>query len=205
MTDGGRIIDLVDTGKIRSLRFPAFWFEPTPQGKFMLTMAFGQGKYYVDSMSENTKRGFREKIRIGEYPGIAPLGYLNDRRIKRIIPDPDRAPVIRQVFERYAAGSETLDTLRVFLATNGVTTKTGKLLTRDRITKMLKNPIYYGHFMWAGDVHAGKHEAIVSKVIFDRVQCILSQRWKKESPPLCVRGRPANDVAGNRQPADKRH
>ena len=38
--DGGRIIYLVDTGAIASLRFPQFWFEPTPQGKFMLQVAF---------------------------------------------------------------------------------------------------------------------------------------------------------------------
>ena len=34
--DGGRIIYAVDTTKIVSLRFPTFWFEPTPQGLFML-------------------------------------------------------------------------------------------------------------------------------------------------------------------------
>ena len=34
--DSGKIIYLIDTGKIVSLRFPQFWFEPTPQGKFML-------------------------------------------------------------------------------------------------------------------------------------------------------------------------
>ena len=42
--DGGRIIYLVDTGKIRKLKFPTFWFDPTPQGKFMLNIAFGQSK-----------------------------------------------------------------------------------------------------------------------------------------------------------------
>ena len=31
--DGGRIIYAVDTTKIVSLRFPTFWFEPTPQGQ----------------------------------------------------------------------------------------------------------------------------------------------------------------------------
>ena len=40
--DGGRIIWLVDTGKITALKFPTFWFENTPQGKFVLNMAFGQ-------------------------------------------------------------------------------------------------------------------------------------------------------------------
>ena len=39
--DGGRIIYLVDTGKITTLKFPTFWFDPTPQGKFMLSIAFG--------------------------------------------------------------------------------------------------------------------------------------------------------------------
>ena len=46
----------------------------------MLNIMFGQSKYYVDSLSENTKRGLREKIRRGEYPGPAPIGYLNDYR-----------------------------------------------------------------------------------------------------------------------------
>jgi len=67
--DGGKIIYLVDTGKILSLKFPTFWFENTPQGKFMLNIAFGQSKYFVDNLSENTKRGLRQKLRRGEWPG----------------------------------------------------------------------------------------------------------------------------------------
>src|ERR1700690_2769738 len=73
--DGGRIIYLLDTGKLAGLKFPTFWFESTPQGKFMLNIAFGQSKYYVDSLSENTKRGLRQKCRNGIYPGLAPIGY----------------------------------------------------------------------------------------------------------------------------------
>src|SRR3989344_7505068 len=42
--DGGQIIYLVDTGVIQELKFPTFWFDPTPQGKFMLSIAFGQSK-----------------------------------------------------------------------------------------------------------------------------------------------------------------
>lgn len=61
--DGGRIIYLVDTGKIKSLKFPTFWFEPTPQGKFMLSVAFGQAKYYTDNLRENILRGIRQKLR----------------------------------------------------------------------------------------------------------------------------------------------
>jgi DNA invertase Pin-like site-specific DNA recombinase len=40
--DGGRIVYALDTGKVSALKFPTFWFENTPQGKFMLSIAFGQ-------------------------------------------------------------------------------------------------------------------------------------------------------------------
>src|SRR3989344_1524913 len=53
--DGGKIIYLLDIGKLKDLKFPSFWFENTPQGKFMLSIAFGQSKYYVDNLSENVK------------------------------------------------------------------------------------------------------------------------------------------------------
>ncbi len=81
--DGGRIIYLLDTGKLATLKFPQFWYENTAQGKFMLNMAFGQSKYYVDNLSENTKRGLRQKVRNGIYPSLAPIGYINDVRKKR--------------------------------------------------------------------------------------------------------------------------
>lgn len=109
--DGGRIIYLLDTDKIRHLKFPTFRFEADPQGKFMLSIMFGQSKYYVDSLSENTKRGLREKIRRGEYPGMAPFGYLNDYRTKKIIIDRERALLVKGAFEQYSTGEVVLDDL----------------------------------------------------------------------------------------------
>ena len=176
--DGGQIIYLLDTGKLKTLKFPTFRFESDPQGKFMLNIMFGQSKYYVDSLSENTKRGLREKVRRGEYPSGAPLGYLNDYRTKRIIVDPERATVVKQAFELYASGSATLDTLRNFFADHGVRTRNGKLLVRAHITNILLNPFYYGHFRYAGEVYEGKHEPIISKKLFDEVQAIRDRRWK---------------------------
>ena len=82
--DAGKIVYLLDRNILTDLKSPTFWFQNTPQGLFMLSIAFGQSKYYVDSLSENTKRGLRQKVRRGECPGQAPLGYLNDRLNKKI-------------------------------------------------------------------------------------------------------------------------
>jgi DNA invertase Pin-like site-specific DNA recombinase len=76
--DGGKIIYLLDNGKLQDLKFPTYNLENTPQGKFMLAVMFGQSKYYVDSLSENVKRGNRLKLNKGWLPGLPPLGYLNE-------------------------------------------------------------------------------------------------------------------------------
>lgn len=109
--DGGRIIYLVDIGKITDLRFPTYRFDNTAQGKFMLSIVFGQSKYYVDNLSENVKRGLREKLRRGEWPGWAPLGYVNDYKNHKVIPDPDKAVLVKKLFELYAEGDYSLEEL----------------------------------------------------------------------------------------------
>jgi DNA invertase Pin-like site-specific DNA recombinase len=124
--DGGKIIYLIDIGKIVDLRFPTYRFDNTAQGKFMLSIAFSQSKYYVDNLSENVKRGFREKLRRGEWPGCAPLGYLNDYKNHVIVPDAEKAPFIRRFFELCGTGLYT--TTELFRETRkwGLTGKTGK-------------------------------------------------------------------------------
>src|SRR5437764_9343051 len=73
--DGGRIIYLLDTRQLKDLRFATFSFENNSQGKFMLSIIFGYSKYYVDSLSENVRRGNRTKVQNGWLPHIPPLGY----------------------------------------------------------------------------------------------------------------------------------
>src|SRR5580698_3254109 len=72
MLDGGRIIHMVDTGKIKDLKFPNVDFQPTSQGKLNLAMLFGMSKYYVDALSENIRRGQRQKVQHGIWPAMPP-------------------------------------------------------------------------------------------------------------------------------------
>ena len=176
--DGGRIIYLLDTEVLKTLKFPRTWFENTPQGKLMLHSEFGFSKYYVDSLSENTKRGLREKVRRGEYPHVAPFGYLNDYRTKRIVVDRERAPLVKQAFEMYAGDETTLDDLRTFFAEHNMRSKNDKLLGRAFVSRLLSNSIYYGHFRYSGEIHEGTHEPIISKKLFDEAQAVLSRRWR---------------------------
>ena len=176
--DGGQIIYLIDTGKLVSLRFPTFWFEPTPQGLFMLQVAFGQSKYYSDNLSENVKRGMRQKLRRGEWTGFAPIGYVNNAKTRNIEPDPTKARVIAKAFEEFSQGKHTLESLAERLKFLGVASKTGKQLCKAVVKHMLSNPIYTGLIVHNGETYEGKFQPIVSRATFETVQKILKDRAK---------------------------
>jgi len=178
--DGGQIIYLVDIGVIKELKFPTFWFDPTPQGKFMLSIAFGQSKYYVDNLSENIKRGHRQKLKQGLWPQMAPLGYLNDKKTKMIYLDKEKAPLIKKAFEAYATGKYTLRELRKIINGLGLRGRRGKMLSVSNYQYLLQNPFYYGLIRYNGEFYEGKHEPIITKKLFDQVQEVMKRKSKPQ-------------------------
>ena len=184
--DGGQIIYLLDQTSLNFLRFPVFQFENTSQGKFMLSIMFGQSKYYVDNLSENTKRGLRARVRNGDFPSQAPFGYLNDTRTKTIVLDKRYSPLVKQLFDRYVRGDQTMEKLAYFLQENGAITSGGKTFKDDKVKSILQNPFYYGHFLYNGELHEGRHTPIISKALYDKVQQVIETRGhtQKQTKPI---------------------
>ena len=176
--DGGRIIYLLDTGKLAGLKFPTFSFENTPAGKFFLSIALSNAKYYIDNLSENVKRGNRQKLRHGEWPGQKPLGYIYDHRLRNIVPDPKTAKIVQKIFKNFATGKYSLEAISKKLAKYGITSKNGKPRSNSAIHNLLTNQLYIGIMEWKGEIFEGKYRPIISKQLFDKVQEILKQRGK---------------------------
>jgi len=174
--DGGQIIYCIDITKIVSLRFPTFWFEPTPQGLFMLQVAFGQSKYYSDNLSENVKRGIRQKLRRGECPHFAPFGYVNNPKTRNIEPDEVKAKIVKKAFEEFATGKHTFESLSERLSFWGVVSKTGKPLCKATIQRILTNPIYLGIIQHNGESYEGGFPALIDRATFEAVQKVQKQR-----------------------------
>ncbi len=174
--DGGQIIYCIDTKKIASLRFPCFWFEPTPQGLFMLQVAFGQSKYYSDNLSENVRRGIRNKLRRGEWCSHAPVGYINNLKTRNIEPDLVKAKIIKKAFEEFATGDYTLQSLSSRLSLFGLESRSGKLLCKASIVRLLTNKAYLGIIEHNDESFEGSFPAIIDKATFDKVQEVLKLR-----------------------------
>ena len=187
--DGGRIIYLLDTKHLLFLKFPTFWFENTPQGKFMLQIAFGQSKYYIDNLSENVKRGLRQKFKRGDWPANVTVGYLNDKNLRKVVPHPVKGPLVKRLFETYATDKYTVQDLRHLASSWGLVSRSEKPLSKSEVFRTLTRSFYYGLMKYKGDILQGTHEPLVTKELFDRVQAILvrrgkPQKYKKKYFPL---------------------
>jgi len=179
--DGGRVIYLLDTKRLKDLRFATFSFENNSQGKFMLSIIFGYSKYYVDSLSENVRRGNRTKLQHGWLPGKAPIGYLNDKEAKTIIPDPERFSLVQQIWQLMLTGAYS--PRRIWeIATQDWGLRTvkrkrmgGKPISLSAVYQLLSNSFYAGILAWEGKTFPGKHPPMVTVDEFDRVQRLLGR------------------------------
>ena len=181
--DGGQIIYALDQKRLVTLRFATYSFENNPQGKFMLSIIFGYSKYYVDSLSENVKRGNRTKCEKGWRPNHAPIGYLNDPATKTVIIDPDRFPLVRQIFDLALSGTCSIKDITIQSHQWGLRTAQrkrigGKLLTTSLVYHILTNPFYYGIVFWGGQSYPGAHQKMVTIDEFEHVQHLLRRPGK---------------------------
>ena len=174
--DGGRVIYDIDTKKLLSLRFATHWFEPTPQGLFMLQVAFGQSKYYSDNLSENIKRGIRQKLRRGEWPNKAPFGYRNNRELRNIEPHPVLSKIVVRAFKEYSTGTHSYESLAQFLAELGIVSKNQTPLAKWSIRRLLTHRAYLGLVRHGNEWFDGKHEPIITPALFEAVQRVLKTK-----------------------------
>ena len=178
--DGGKIIHMIDRGLIKSLKFPTFWFEPTPQGLFMLQIAFGQSKYYVDSLRENVTRGMRQKVRNGVWPSKAPLGYLNNAKTRGIDVDTDKSSKIKKLFKLYATGNYNLRELAEWCKRVNLKSNLGNDISIGKVHELLQNIFYIGLMKYKSEIYEATHEPLISKKLFDRVQEIMREKGKPQ-------------------------
>ena len=187
--DGGQISWFIQRGIIQHIQTHDRSYRPT-DNILMMSVEFGMANQFIIDLSANTKRGLHEKVKRGEYPSLAPIGYFNDRINKTVVVDKKTAKVVRAAFELYAKGDARLEDVATFFSKQGVMADSGKVITRNRVTYILSNPFYIGLFRYAGELHEGKHQPIVPKKLFDRAQEVLKKRgWqngKENNPrPLC--------------------
>ena len=195
--DLGSLVDLMDQGKLLKIQTYSQSFANSPNEKFLLMILCSQAKLENDNRGVNVKRGLKAKCQMGIRPGIAPIGYINvmsNNRISEVVPDPERAWVVEEMFKRVAEYGHSGRTLRKWLKEIGFQTRAGKLLALSRIYSTLGNTFYYGEFEYGDEWYKGSHKPLITKQLWDKVQEQLltsPKKWHQKKFPfktLCICG-----------------
>ncbi len=186
--DSGRILYLMDEGKLIEIRTPSRTYHNTPEDKFMLTLEFGISKKDSDDKSIVVVRGLGKKARDGWRPGVAPVGYLNDKTtesgFRKILTDSERLPFVKKIFELFHTGTPVIEIHRIakdewHFATRQKKRSGGKQLSISMFYAILTNPFYIGKYEYpigSGKWYEGQHEKTISEEIFNEIQLKLGRR-----------------------------
>lgn len=135
-------------------------------------------RFYTNNLSEEVRKGQKEKVSQGWLPTKPPIGYktTGDKGHKIHIIDEEKAPFIRKMFELYSTGNYTVKSLVTAMYAEGLRSRVGKEVGKSRMYDLLSDPFYCGYLRWKGEVHKGMQEALISKELFDTVQKKLNRK-----------------------------
>ena len=143
----------------------------------MWDVKVAMARYYTNNLSEEVKKGQKQKIRDGHYPSKPPLGYktIGDKGHKIHVIDDKVAPFIKQMFTLYATGNYSTPSLGEKMFELGFRSRSGSQVVKSKIYDLLSDPFFYGKFLWNNEIYQGKQEPIISKDLFDQVQVNLKR------------------------------
>lgn len=146
--------------------------------KFRWDIEIVLAKKYIANLSEEVKKGQKEKIAQGWLPTKPPIGYktIGDKGHKIHVIDEEKAPLVRRMFELYSTGNYSLNALVDVMNKEGLRNANGRKVIKSRIHENLSDPFYYGKIRWNGQVYDGLQEPLITKELFDSVQAKLVRK-----------------------------
>ncbi len=183
LADFSRLIELFERHKVSFVSVTQQFNTTTSMGRLMLNILLSFAQFEREVTGERSRDKIaaskRKGIWMGGYPA---LGY--DVKDRQLIINDAEATTVRRIFQRFAELQSATDLCRE-LAIDGITTKAWKTadgnvrngtpMDKKYLSKALRNPIYVGEIRHKGVVHAGQHEPIITRQLWDQVQAILAE------------------------------
>lgn len=150
-------------------------------------------KMYVQQLREHVKKAVQYKVNQGKVIGHVPAGYLNQRDPvtgeATVILDPQRAVLVKRLFQEYATGIYSVRELEPKLKEWGLTSPRNpqNYLSRSSIHNILQNPFYYGYMRYQGKLVPHIYPPLIDESLFEKCQQVcdgnrMTPQVKTEKP-----------------------
>jgi site-specific DNA recombinase len=191
--DGGRVIFALDSGKLLAIHTPTRTYRNTPDDKMVLAIELALAKKNNDDLSVQVRESFEAKRAHGQYPGPAPVGYVNAiirPGERNIVPHEETGPKVVHLFEYASTGIRTPREVWIEAQNIGLTSRRGNILGTQTIIEILKRRAYTGVFQYGGgEWHQGTYEPLISVDLYTKVQAAMGWVRKTEVRPATTSGR----------------
>ncbi len=150
---------------------------------------------YVRQHGDNVKRSIEQGLHNGKWYSKAPFGYKNTRlsnNEKTIEIDQEEAPYVIKMFQLYATGTHSFQTIVNEMNKLGQTNTRDNRIITSRVETILKNPFYCGIMRVKGKLYKHIYAPLIPESLFNLVQDIRVGRKKAPvhfvSKPILLRG-----------------
>jgi site-specific DNA recombinase len=152
-------------------------FDASPTGKLTENLMAVLAQFDNDLRSQRTTDGMKAAIAHGRWVWRAPVGFrAGSKGEPSMVLDPALAPVVREIFQRVAAG-ESKDLVRRSVAVRGIVTKNQLPFSPGAFQRLLENRLYIGEIVvrkW-GVTRQGDFEALIDRETFALAQLSIAK------------------------------
>lgn len=149
--------------------------ENTPAGRTLANMA----SFYTEQQSVDVREGLARRVREGWFIGLAPYGYRNVRINGRglIEVQEEAAANVKRIFHLYAYENLTIDGVVAKLREEcRIWRPSQAVFPRSSVHNILKDRAYIGEILHKGQWYPGKHEPLIDRTTWNRVQALLGEQ-----------------------------
>lgn len=174
----------------------------TASGRFLETMLVAAKTYEREQTGEKVRTKLRMRKEKGLWNGgLVPFGFLLEPKTQAMVPDEEKIPIVRQMFETYVESRSDF-VVRDWLKAHQIAAPTGKAVwVAGSIRDLLMNRRYIGEIEINKDnqgrsdlpefeayrIVPAPHEALIPRELWEQAQAIRSEKVA-DSPNR--RGRP---------------
>ena len=160
-------------------------------GRLTLNILLSFAQFEREISAERIRDKFAASKRKGMWMGgHVPLGYEAQNR--KLLVVPSEAETVRNIYQRFLeCGSATL--LVKELDAAGIKAKTGRVLDKGYLYRMLANRLYLGEIVIGEESVSGEHEAIIDRDIWEKVHTLMQDKTRRLAtnrvhPPALLKG-----------------
>ncbi|NLN76238.1 MAG: recombinase family protein [Armatimonadetes bacterium] len=185
LLDFVKLAEFFDRHNVTFVSITQQFSSTTAMGRLTLNILLSFAEFERAIIAERVRDKIAAAKKRGKYLGGTPtFGYNVDYQKKRLIVNSEEARIVRRVFKRFTETGSCLGIAKEInaegISTKSWTTKNGSFhqggqWNTSHVYRLLNNRTYLGETVHNGESYPGEHEAIISKLSWEKVQRIFAQ------------------------------